>query len=66
MGILGFVGFLIIQSQKFYFFTSESVNLFECIGVVLLSNVQDSSVWDNLRALLGRIFESSVPRSLKT
>jgi len=30
----------------------------------LLRNVHHSSVWDNLRALLGRIFESSVPRNL--
>jgi len=36
--------------------------------LLLLRNVHNSSVglWDNLRALLCRIFESGVPRYLKT
>jgi len=36
------------------------------LELLLFRNVHHSSVWDNLRVLLGRIVVSSVPRNLKT
>jgi len=36
------------------------------LKLLLFRNVHHSSLWDNLRALLGRIFVSSVPHTLKT
>jgi len=55
--ILVFLGFLIFQVKIFTFFKSKSVNLFELeLELLLLRNFHHSSVWNNLRALLGRIF----------
>ena len=69
-----FFRFLIFQVKIFTLYKLKSVNLglLEFIGVAiigyrgLLRNVHHSSVWDNLRALLEDIFESSVPLILKT
>jgi len=39
------------------------LNLLE---LLLFCNIHHSSVWDNIRVLLDRIFVSSVPHALKT
>jgi len=66
VGILGFLFFLFLKS-KFLLFSSQNMQIYlNLLVLLLLHNDHHSNVWDNLRALLGLIFESSVPCNLKT